>query len=170
MTVIAWTGHRPKDLDPTFTFTRFTAILDGLGMNARDDVRFITGGALGIDTMAAEYAITRNIPLTLILPFNIATMTKFWREHDALTLAEHWLKADETIALSHDTYNVAMYDKRNHEMVDRADIVFAVWTGKPVGGTSNCIRYAHKVNKPVWNLLPADGKLHKVPATQSTRR
>jgi len=37
-------------------------------------------------------------------------------------------------------------------------VVFAIWTGKPSGGTANCIRYALAQDRPTFNLL-IDGAL-----------
>ena len=37
--------------------------------------------------------------------------------------------------------------KRNMYMVDRADLVLAIWNGEEKGGTWNTIRYARKKEK-----------------------
>lgn len=163
MKTIAWTGHRPKDLHPSFTYQQFAAILDGLKVNERADIAFITGGALGIDTWAAEYAITRGIPLDLHLPFRFQVQSKGWSDYATKTLEAHIAQANSVKVIHPGDYDVSAYQKRNISMVDDADIVFTVWTGKKFGGTFNCIRYAlNSAHKEVYNLLPADGKLHHI--------
>lgn len=153
--MIAWTGHRPKDIPSDFNFQRFAAILDGIG-GMKGDIAFITGGALGIDSWAAEYAVTRCIPLHLHLPFSASIMS------NADGLYRHIAHSTSVTVIGGDTYDIAMYQKRNESMVDAAQLVLAVWTGKHSGGTANCIRYALKKGVPIYNLLPANGKLHLV--------
>ena len=43
--------------------------------------------------------------------------------------------------------------KRNQYMVDRADIVLAVWNGSP-SGTGQTVWYARETGKPVWIIRP----------------
>ena len=162
MTVIAWTGHRPKDL-PARTYMEFRDCLDALGMGARKNVEFVVGGALGVDTWAAEYALSHHIPYTLILPFPVAVMAKFWNPAQASNLRTY-AEGALSVQIIHDedSYDVRAYQLRNEAMVNAADVVFAVWNYKAVGGTANCIRYALSVGKDVWNLWPLDQKLHRV--------
>jgi uncharacterized phage-like protein YoqJ len=160
--VIAWTGHRPKDLPRDLTYQRLAAVLDKLNVGQREDLMFVTGGALGVDTMAAEYAISRDIPLHIILPFEPEVMTNRWNPHQQQTLVRHIQMADEVTIIGGNKYDIEMYQARNIAMVDRATVVFTLWTGKRNGGTANCLRYAAEVEKPAYNLLPLDGKLHRV--------
>lgn len=152
MYTISFTGHRPKDLPRGLDFNAFAAGLDAL-LKARTDLHFIAGGALGVDTWAAEYAILRSIPLTIITPFTPNVMTRFWSQQDRMTLERHIGAAVQAFSIGADFYNPSMYQRRNEAMVDRADCVFAVWTGKTHGGTWNCIQYALRKKTPVLNLL-----------------
>lgn len=68
-----------------------------------DTTMIISGGAKGIDTVAEEYAVSRNIPTTIIRP-DYARYGKF-----------------------------AAPIKRNIRMVDMADSVLAIWDGKSSG-------------------------------------
>jgi uncharacterized phage-like protein YoqJ len=47
-----------------------------------------------------------------------------------------------------------VYQKRNEWMVDHAQMVIAVWDGSS-GGTANCVKYALKQGKRVWQINPA---------------
>lgn len=170
MTSIAFTGHRPKDLPRDFGMSQVAEsldnhlndIVDRFAAGIHDDPWFITGGALGIDTWAAEYAISRHLPLALVLPFDIPTMTKFWSDYQRERLMAHRDYADKTLSFTiiHEGgYDVTAYDKRNHHMVDTSDILIAFWSGKPQGGTANCIRYAAKKGHPIVNLYSGEPRL-----------
>lgn len=153
---IAITGHRPKDLPPGYNIENVRRAL----LNYRPDAlhpkgtaSFITGGALGIDQMVATVAMDWNLYYEVILPFPVETMARFWTAHQRMWL-EHLIEnADYHEVIGGATYDPAMYQRRNERMVDRADAVFAFWTGKRHGGTANCIRYALAQKKGVWNLL-----------------
>lgn len=154
MPTYAFTGHRPKDI-PNLSYGRFAALLDRyLLVHEPGPIQFITGGALGIDTMAAEYAISHHITLHLVLPFRPEVMGRFWNDHDRSTLAMHIYKAKSLTIINEGRYDVRDYQRRNERMVDAADSVIAFWSGKKGGGTYNCIEYALRVGKHVMNLLP----------------
>jgi uncharacterized phage-like protein YoqJ len=124
-------------------------------MHGRDDstdVEFVTGGALGIDTYATEWAYVRGIPYHIILPFPFETMSKFWPEANKATLRRHLEHAASIKVIGTTAYEVQRYQERNEAMVDRADEVWTYWMGKTYGGTWNCIQYALKVGKPVFNI------------------
>lgn len=148
----AFTGHRPKDLSD-YTQEDLYRELNLLFEDRRPPARFITGGALGIDTWAAEYAIDHGIPLTLILPFTIPTMTKFWAKEDSERLHFHFTMAELTSIIHREGYHVSAYQRRNEAMVDHAHALLAFWTGKRFGGTYNCIRYALDIETPVARML-----------------
>jgi uncharacterized phage-like protein YoqJ len=160
MKTIAFTGHRPKDLGGL----RYQAFADALDVliHGRTDIQFVVGGALGVDTWAAEYAMSRGISFTLITPFTISTMARFWSEIQTARLVSSAVHATNHIIINDGAYDVRSYDLRNHAMVDLADVVFAVYTGKRGGGTYNCIKYALAQGKPVYNMLPNLGKLRPI--------
>ena len=43
--------------------------------------------------------------------------------------------------------------KRNEYMVDKCDILLAVWDGS-AGGTNNCVKYARKLDKEIIIIDP----------------
>lgn len=161
MKTIAFTGHRPKDLPRGFDYQEFAQIMDSViaSRSGTDPLEFVTGGALGIDTWAAEYATQHNIPFHIITPFTHQVMTRYWKPEDAATLQRHIELATRAEALE-DFYRVDLYQRRNEAMVDRADCVLAFWTGKRHGGTWNAIQYALKVGKPVVNAI--DGRMRTI--------
>ena len=166
MRAIAITGHRPKDLPPGYTYENVRRALVNYRPDAlrpRGDTAFITGGALGIDQWVAQFAMDEGLPYEVILPFHPAVMTARWGYDDKKRLLTLIGEANRIEVVGGDTYDPAMYQRRNERMVDRSDGVFAFWSGKPHGGTANCIRYALSIGKPVWNFLPQRGRYENIP-------
>jgi predicted Rossmann fold nucleotide-binding protein DprA/Smf involved in DNA uptake len=155
LSVIAFTGHRPKDLPPEISYQQFAGRMDALlpRLELSDPLIVVAGGALGVDTWAAEWAISRKIELHLVLPFTPEVMGKWWGPMDRARLNAHMGMAIHTRILHEGAYDVAFYQRRNEAMVNLADVVVAVWSGKRGGGTWNCITYAHKQGKSIVNIF-----------------
>jgi O-acetyl-ADP-ribose deacetylase (regulator of RNase III) len=119
------------------------------------DAIWITGGAVGLDTEAALYAMKHSIPLWLILPFPPLVMSKFWKDHQKTALRDTWPYADKTSVLA-PAYDVSIYQRRNERMVDLSDMVAAFWDGSS-GGTGNCVRYVQKVGKKMVRFSDFSG-------------
>ena len=50
-------------------------------------------------------------------------------------------------------YHQRCMQNRNEYMVDKADIVLAIWNGMQSGGTWNTIKYAKSIGKPIRYIL-----------------
>lgn len=50
-------------------------------------------------------------------------------------------------------FDRSCYQRRNEYMVDKSDLVLAVWNGERAGGTWNTIEYAEKTGKPVRYIM-----------------
>jgi len=100
-------------------------------LERRKITEVITGGARGIDTLAFQAAETMGIRTIQFLP----DRTKF--------RGKMILRAFQT---------------RNEQIVDRCDVLLAVWDGKS-RGTENTLSYARKVHKPMFqiNLMKSVG-------------
>lgn len=123
-------------------------------------VEFISGAALGTDTLAflAVQSLKPkypNIKNKLAIPFK--GHDEMWMKENRELLKRMIELADEVIIVSDikeyfRAYNVAQLQKRNEYMVDNSDVVIAVWDGRPSGGTTNCLNYANKVNRKIIEI------------------
>lgn len=167
MTVIAITGHRPQSLDGDFTYksemwdwiySELSSTFDKVKPS-----RVISGMALGVDTVAAEVAFRHEIPLTAAVPF--AGQELKWNDEAQERYHMILALADEVVTLKDEYTHPGILNERNEWMVDRCDMLVAVWTGFK-GGTRNCVEYALKVPVPVWRLDPKTRKVGRYDGTQ----
>jgi O-acetyl-ADP-ribose deacetylase (regulator of RNase III)/uncharacterized phage-like protein YoqJ len=157
---IAFTGHRYLSISQVESY---------LGKLHADypDAIWITGGAVGLDSIAASFAMARGIRLWLILPFPIHVMSKYWTPDQKRCIQDCWDYAEKTSVLA-PAYDVSIYQRRNERMVDLSDMVAAFWDGSS-GGTGNCVRYVQKVGKKMVRFSDFSGvKPHEVGASSST--
>lgn len=166
MTVIAITGQRPQSLDNDYTYKSemWQWIYKELG-ESFDKIkpeRVYSGMALGVDTVAAEVAIRRDIPLTAAIPFR--GQENPWSDEQQERYNLILALADEVVYVNETYEHPGVYQQRNEYMVDNADLVVAVWTGFK-GGTRNCVEYALNQQIPVWRLDPKTRKVGRYDGT-----
>lgn len=181
---IAITGHRPNKLENDYDLVspliksitaRILEELRIIGNTYPESQRtlknftFITGMALGIDTLFAKIAIEFNIPFIAAIPF-VGQQGKWLSKSEKvyweiLSKASNIILVDKNISISFgdlmmlDTklpngeYSPAKMQKRNEWMVDNCDILIAVWDGTS-GGTANCYNYAIKKGKTIIRINP----------------
>ena len=141
---IAFTGHR---------HLRAAEVAPALASihAAYPDAIWITGGAIGLDSHAAEYARTHGIPLWLILPFPQKVMTAKWNTAQIAMLRAHIAYCSKLSVLA-PVYKASVYQDRNIRMVDLSTLLCAFFDGSP-GGTGNCVRYARSIGHPIRMCL-----------------
>lgn len=115
---------------------------------------FIVGGAVGIDTIAAEVVLSLreefpHIRLFVAVPFR--GFTAKWNATQKARFASICRSCDGIHVVA-DSYSRAAYQRRNEYMVDRADLVIAYYNGS-AGGTRNCVSYAQSHHVPIVNCL-----------------
>lgn len=164
---IAFTGHRPEKIggynesSPMRVAVK-NAIADALKRaiakyGETHEIIVVTGGALGVDTDAAREAYK------LGLKFIVARPCSDHGENfkgDAKVAYQKMLKIAHKVVLVNDQpYDSAgkadCLHARNRWMVDNCDAVVAIWDGSP-SGTSNCVAYAKKANRPMIIINPND--------------
>lgn len=148
--ILVGTGHRPKYLGGYGKDIRH--ILEDIcliELKRLSPSLIISGGALGWDIALAKTAISLNIPLDMYIPCK--EYESKWPLESQLIYREVLNKANNVIYIS-DTYHISLLNKRNKYMIDRADIVLALFNGNPKGGTYNAVRYAQLKGKHIVNL------------------
>lgn len=160
MSALAFTGHRENKLTG-YQATDWVRdrLADIIHRAYKAGYReFICGGALGTDWIAANEIISlpfREYPdvgLILALPFKgynakwpLKTIELFELEIEG--------QADEIVYVCEPPYAPWKYQKRNQWMVNRGQVLVAVYDGSE-GGTQNAVHYAHTVGKRIYRIDP----------------
>ena len=150
---VAFTGHR---------HVKCVEMLEALEEVARrfPNADWICGGAVGVDSNAAEYAMMHGIKLHLILPFPPEIMWKYWTP-DQRAILKNTIDYAEKLSVLNPYYDVRYYQLRNMRMVDSAQVLIAFYDGSP-GGTANCVRYACSLkNYPIVSYSGPFNGSHK---------
>lgn len=158
--IVAITGHRPEKI----TNWKFVEHQLSLAYFDLKVTTVIQGMAAGVDLVSARVAYWDKIPFWCAKPWKTHKgrmsgsrgVAASWNDmyEQALTHAEKVVDVTD-----YDNYPGAwVYQKRNEWMVDHAQMVIAVWDGSP-GGTANCVKYALKQGKKVWQINPATHKV-----------
>lgn len=132
---------------------------------------FIVGGALGVDMWAGEILLMMKekeefseIAITMALPFEGHDASWDQRSQERVIRIQ---KHAEVLVIGTEPGTLS-YIKRNHFMVDHADVLLAVYDNerKIRSGTAMTVRYAERKNLPVILIHPDNGKVsHLLPKT-----
>ena len=158
----AFTGYRPQkmpfgfdeedlrcvDFKQRIRFTVEMLVLSGYS-------HFMTGGALGFDTFAAEavMGVRRKNPwvtLEVAVPFDEQPdhWTPFARARYDWILNQ----ADIITYISHE-YTKGCLFKRNNYLIDNCDLLLAAYDGQP-GGTAQAVAYARSRRREIRFIPP----------------
>jgi len=158
-----FTGNRPQKLSCGFDerHKECRRIKKKLSKSIKSAIkqgftRFISGGALGVDTWAAEevLALKRKYPLIMLeIAVPCLEQEAKWRDEDKKRYRNILEQADEVKVLEQH-YTAECMGKRNKYMVNESSYVIAVWSGKR-GGTANTIAYAKSLERDV-EVIEAD--------------
>ena len=169
---ICFTGHRPPELGGYDWNNRVNkeimkalheCICDCIMNDDKKKIRFIVGGALGIDQMAFEmcYLVKRKFPkikISIEIAVPVKNMeSKWFKREDLIRFKSQMERADKiTKVYTLDKYKNSKkpFQARNEYMVDQSDEIIAVYNNKPYGGTKNCIDYANKLDKSITYINP----------------
>ena len=164
---VAFTGYRPSKLPFGDDYESKKAIVLKLGLyNVVDRLMrknyryFMNGGAMGSDLLAAEAVIDvkkdnkrlgKYITNYFCLPCH--DHTKQWTQKEKNRLEALMNESSICFYVSDKPYYSGCMQVRNKYMVDTADVLVAVYDGKP-GGTHNTVEYAKKRNKKIIIINP----------------
>lgn len=150
--IIAVTGHRPDKLGGYPNPAK--AMLETFACCAIDPLRLqhqpfsvFTGMAQGWDQAIAKACIVLRVPFMAVIPCagqDVKWPSAARAEYRAI------LSCAVSVMEISKIYTSRCMQQRNEWMVDHADAIVALFNGSP-GGTANCIDYAAKVGKPVYN-------------------
>jgi hypothetical protein len=165
-TTIAFSGHRSLE-QPELVAGAIARALDAIA-KLRPQLAATSSAASGSDTLFAEAALRRGLPLTIVLPFprvrfaqDFADDPDGWRRAEAVIDAATFV--DEVPCAESDE---AAYMEAGVRTIDAADMLIVVWDGKPgkgFGGTADARKYAVDLGKPVVVIDPATGQFDETP-------
>lgn len=148
-----FTGHRIIRLSDRKTLSG--NLSDAIRSLAESGVyNFISGGALGFDTLAADTVISernKNPKIRLILTLPCKEQTRGWRKKDMEEYERILSLADEVIYVSEEYYDGCM-QKRNRYMVDNSGHCIFYMTS-PRGGTAYTVKYAIENELTMHNAM-----------------
>ena len=143
------------------------------------DATIITGGATGIDMIAAENALASDLHSKVILPMHPRTFADNWSKSNQKRLASILLQSDLEIIGKEDNwagkfnpdeqtpaeffasipknlmYELELLQERNKAVVDQSSVLLAFYDGRGEGGTYTCLKYA--LTKPDDELTIING-------------
>ena len=155
MQACAFTGHRKiEDLHKSR--------IDGLLARAISFAyeagcrTFITGGALGFDTLAAKEIIRfrmshPDVRLKIVLPCK--NQSDSWSSAQVSVYEYTLLNADEIEYVSEEYTDTCMKE-RNKRLVNLCDMMIA-YVSRPYSGAAQTVRMASNEGKIIYNLYPS---------------
>lgn len=148
-TVLAGTGHRPPKLGGygNDTFAGLTGLARDMLEEMAPD-RVISGMALGWDQALAWAAEQECIPFVAAIPFR--GYCDRWPASSKDRYESLLSSASEVEYVCEPGYAPWKMQKRNEWMVDKCDVLLAMWDGS-TGGTANCIDYARRRGTRIVN-------------------
>lgn len=147
--IVAATGHRPDKLGGYDDMTR--RALGALAvewLHYNRPAKVISGMALGWDQAVAAACVVLEIPFIAAVPFE--GQERKWPPLAQRRYRRLLEQAAEVVVVC-ELYGPKTMQIRNEWMVDRADLMLALWNGT-FGGTHNCLEYARKKGVEFKNL------------------
>lgn len=117
---------------------------------------FITGGALGFDTLAAKEVIRfrmshPDVRLIIVLPCK--NQSSAWSSSQ-VSLYEYTLVNADEIEYVSDEYTDNCMKDRNRRLVELCDMLIA-YVSRPYSGAAQTVRMASNEGKVIYNLYPS---------------
>ena len=155
MHTCCFTGHR-RVPDEDFSLVSQSLRREILRLIREEGiVRFLSGGALGFDTLAAEVVLEvaadyPNVSLVIVQP--CADQARGWNVEDVRRYGEMLRRANEVVTLA-PAYRPGCMQARNRYLVENSSVCVC-YLAERSGGTAYTVRYASSLGLPVINLAP----------------
>ncbi len=159
--ILAVTGHRPNKLwGYGINIKPYKEISNKMiqVMTEKNATHLISGMALGIDTIFAFAALkyrddnpSKKIIVECAIPCR--NHTSKWQQDSKNTYLKILEEADIITKVSNEFYQPYLMQKRNEYMVNKCNLLLAVWDGSN-SGTGNCVKYARKIGKEIIIIKP----------------
>ena len=156
--VCSFTGHRVIDKRHRSTIAALTsrAVAYAYENGARC---FLSGGAIGFDTIAAKAVISFRIShpdvrLAILVPCK--NQSEKWSDGEK-SIYEYVLSVADEVEYLADEYFDGCMRLRNQALAERCDILIS-YVGRNMGGAAQTVRIAEKLGKEIYNLYPTLAK------------
>jgi nucleoside 2-deoxyribosyltransferase len=150
--IIGFSGHRALT-NPGSIAAHIGAALDRLA-SICGSVATVSSSASGADILFLEEVARRKLPHLIILPFHKARFEKDFTAADWQRVQACVKNAQHIEEISSAASDAEAYMEVGERTVEQADIVIAVWDGKPaagLGGTADAVAHARMLDKPlIW--------------------
>ena len=157
--IIAVTGHRPNKLwGYDLKHPKYKELSDLIKqfLKEHNATHCISGMALGVDMVFAISVLKlkrKGLDISLECAIPCANQPCKWNKQDQDLYYKILNRADIVTQVSNESYKPWLMQKRNEYMVDKCDVLLAIWDGSD-GGTGNCVKYARKVGKSIHIIDP----------------
>jgi hypothetical protein len=141
-----------------------TATQRAVGREIAEDLRHLDGPLIGVTSLAAgadqlfaNLILKAGGRLAVIVPSRDYTTT-FTEQTDRAAFDSFCAAAEEVTWLPFDHASEEAFWAAGQQVVDRSDLLFAVWDGEGAGGrggTADVVTYARRQGKPVRVIWPA---------------
>ena len=123
-----------------------------------------TSLAVGADQLFVEIILKRGALFTVIVPLADYEL-KFAEGSDRDSYNRLLSQASTVEVLQSAGSNREAYFKAGKQVVNRSELLIAVWDGKPaagLGGTADVVEYARQCGKPIAHLDPINHVVNEV--------
>ncbi len=145
-----FTGHRIIDVDVEQLKQKLSLTIDELILQGA--TRFISGGALGFDTIAAEVIIEKKQEKDIFLEIAVPCLGQESRWNNAQKERyKNILDNANAVTVLSKKYITGCMHARNKYMVDKSQVVISYYRGRS-GGTQQTFLYAQEMNKRIINM------------------
>lgn len=125
--------------------------------------KFLVGMSRGADFLFADVLSERKLSWIAVIP--CADQTLFWNEIDRSHHQSLIDKVDNMIVL-HNNYKRGVMHYRNEYMVDKSEMLLAIYDGSRRGGTYHTVGLALKKQKKVVQFNPKTYEFHVIKSRQ----